>query len=171
MARINNQAVMQKLIDDLKLYPGADIIPTELAEKILPVFNVNEQDVNVEIKEGITMKTASIVRSGSASNTSVTVYAVPATGDFYLTGLIVEAYSNNPGVAIAGNATLTVTVAGSAQSLAYVGLNTPIGGGSEMCSLGLQNPLLIDKSTNITLVSNAVNLSAKCSIIGYYVSP
>lgn len=50
MAKINNQAVMQKLIDELKLYPGKDIIPTELADKILPTYQVNQNDVNVSIK-------------------------------------------------------------------------------------------------------------------------
>jgi len=48
MAKINNQEVMQKLIDELKLYPGIDTIPTELAEKVLPVFLINEQNINVE---------------------------------------------------------------------------------------------------------------------------
>lgn len=50
MAKINNQAIMQKLIDELELYPAKDAIPTELAEKILPVYQVNEQDVNVKLK-------------------------------------------------------------------------------------------------------------------------
>ncbi|MBR9679358.1 MAG: hypothetical protein GON13_03765 [Nanoarchaeota archaeon] len=49
MAKINNQEVLQKLIDELKLYPATDAIPTELAEKILPVFQINSQDVNVSI--------------------------------------------------------------------------------------------------------------------------
>lgn len=48
MAKINNQAVIQKLIDELRLYPGTDVIPTELAEKILPVFLINEQNINFE---------------------------------------------------------------------------------------------------------------------------
>lgn len=47
MAKINNQAVMQKLIDELKLYPGRDMIPSELADKILAVYQVNSQDVQV----------------------------------------------------------------------------------------------------------------------------
>ena len=46
MAKINNQAVIQKLIDELRLYPGTDVIPTELAEKILPVFQINDTAVN-----------------------------------------------------------------------------------------------------------------------------
>lgn len=49
MARINNQEVMQKLIDELKLYPGRDLIPSELADKILATYQVNSQDVNVSV--------------------------------------------------------------------------------------------------------------------------
>ena len=41
---------MQKLIDELNLYPAKDIIPTELAEKILPVFQVNSENIEVQIK-------------------------------------------------------------------------------------------------------------------------
>lgn len=50
MAIIQNQAVIQKLIDELELYPSKDVIPTELAEKILPVFSVNSADVEAKIK-------------------------------------------------------------------------------------------------------------------------
>lgn len=46
MAKINNAQVIQKLIDELKLYPGTDLIPTELADKILPVFQINDQAIN-----------------------------------------------------------------------------------------------------------------------------
>ena len=46
MAKINNAQIIQKLIDELKLYPGTDLIPTELAEKILPVFLINDQTIN-----------------------------------------------------------------------------------------------------------------------------
>lgn len=50
MAIIQNAAVIQKLIDELELSPALEKIPTELAEKILPVFQVNETDVNVTLK-------------------------------------------------------------------------------------------------------------------------
>ena len=53
MTKINNQAVVQKLIDELGLYPGVDSIPTELAEKILPVFQINSQDVNVTVENKV----------------------------------------------------------------------------------------------------------------------
>ena len=53
MAKINNQAIMQKLIDELELYPAKDTIPTELAEKLLPVYQVNTEDVNINLKENM----------------------------------------------------------------------------------------------------------------------
>ena len=50
MATIQNQAIIQKLIDELELYPALEKMPTELAEKILPVFQVNAEEVNVTLK-------------------------------------------------------------------------------------------------------------------------
>ena len=41
---------MQKLIDELELYPAKDIIPSELAEKILPVFQVNSEVIKLQAK-------------------------------------------------------------------------------------------------------------------------
>ena len=54
MAIIQNSEVIQKLVDELGLSPALEKIPTELAEKILPVFQVNEADVNVTIEENLT---------------------------------------------------------------------------------------------------------------------
>lgn len=53
MAKINKQEVIQKLVDELKLYPGKDVIPSELADKILAVYQINTQDVNVTLKGDI----------------------------------------------------------------------------------------------------------------------
>ena len=63
MAKINNAQVIQKLVDELKLYPSKDAIPTELAEKILPVFQVNSQDVNVDVTNNIKTKTENTIGS------------------------------------------------------------------------------------------------------------
>jgi len=48
MAIIQNSAIIQKLVDELELYPALDKIPTELAEKIIPTFQVNTQKINVQ---------------------------------------------------------------------------------------------------------------------------
>ncbi|GAG57384.1 unnamed protein product, partial [marine sediment metagenome] len=81
MAVIQNSAVIQKLIDELELSPALDKIPTELAEKILPVFQVNSEQLT------ISTPTANIVRSlrFPFHVTPATIFAVPATGKFYLT--------------------------------------------------------------------------------------
>lgn len=50
MATIQNQAIIQKLIDELELYPALEKMPTELAEKILPVFQVNSEQLEVQMK-------------------------------------------------------------------------------------------------------------------------
>jgi len=53
MAIIQNSKIIQKLIDELELYPALDKVPTELADKILAVYQVNEADVNVKIEENL----------------------------------------------------------------------------------------------------------------------
>ena len=55
MATIQNQSVIQKLIDDLELYPALEKMPTELADKILPTFQVNPEQ-NVILKNNFSVK-------------------------------------------------------------------------------------------------------------------
>jgi len=50
MAVIQNSAIIQKLIDELELYPALDKIPTELADKVLPVFQVNTETLEIQMK-------------------------------------------------------------------------------------------------------------------------
>jgi len=47
MAVIQNSKIIQKIIDELELYPALDKVPTELAEKVLPVFQVNSETLQV----------------------------------------------------------------------------------------------------------------------------
>jgi len=48
MAKINNSEIIQKLIDELALSPASDLIPTEVADKVLAVFQVNQEAVNMK---------------------------------------------------------------------------------------------------------------------------
>lgn len=50
MAIIQNSAIIQKLVDELELSPALEKIPTELADKILPVFQVNSETLEIQIK-------------------------------------------------------------------------------------------------------------------------
>ncbi len=62
---------MQKLIDELKLYPGKDQIPTEIADKILAVYQINTEDLNISLKRNWVIKTDVV-----AGNTKT--FTVPA---------------------------------------------------------------------------------------------
>lgn len=163
MAKINNQAVVQKLIDELKLYPGADVIPTEVADKILPTFQINDQEVNV------TREAATVVDVGNkAGSGSAAVYAVPSTGKFYLT-----------------NCSFAINIEGASASSNYGGMKvTPKGGtaayilfcrvynaansgNNEALSFNLQNPLLLEPGSNITVDSASAAGDAMGTIVGY----
>lgn len=154
MAKINNSAVMQKLIDELQLYPGKDIIPTELAEKILAVYQVNSQEVSIKTP------TANVVKEGVGWNGgTTTIYTTPATGKFYLT---------NVSLAICGAidvyGDVTVTINGTATAI--LKSSVKVAGGSDSMQFNLQNPILIDKATNITTTAGLA-LRSHGQIVGY----
>ena len=165
MAKINNQAVMQKLIDELKLYPGKDLIPSELADKILAVYQVNDQEVTVKTP------TANVVRTNAtqATNNSQTIYTTPATGKFYLTNASISAFIDGNGANM--SAYLSVTVDGIAQKFLYVRLSSGTTGTANIQSHELsndfQNPILVDPATNITVTTDAVAGLAYGSIVGH----
>lgn len=163
MPKINNTAVIQKLIKELNLYPGADSIPTELAEKIVPVFQVNSDEVFVQTP------TANIVRfAKDNSGSDETIYAVPATGKFYLTNVHLST-SADADLSTNVKVIVKVTIAGVVQQLLTVEhdpLETAIASNVHNTVLNLQNPILVDPSTNITVISHA-DVVASVNIVGY----
>lgn len=157
---------MQKLIDELSLYPGKDVIPTELAEKILPTFQVNSEEVTVS------NPTADIVRAGEFTDsdglTSATLYAVPATGKFYLTGFTLHHVADNTNDIWTK---LNITIDGTAVPIAWLksrGLLTYDIYPHDVVSLNLTHPVLVDQSTNITITRSAADTSnVAATIVGY----
>ena len=163
MAKINNSEVIQKLVDELKLYPGKDLIPTELAEKILPVFQINTEEISLKTP------TANVVQSNVAdAGAAVTIYTTPSTGAFYLTNVSATITPLN---ALAGVQTwsINIDIDGATQNILRgrcEGTNAeakiPFA-----VTLNLQNPVLIDPGTTIQVVSGHANLPVEASIVGY----
>ncbi|MBA7662235.1 hypothetical protein ES703_70261 [subsurface metagenome] len=86
MAKINKQEVIQKLIDELNLYPGKDMIPSELADKILAVYQINAGEVAISVPTTNVVKELRhpfVVAPGD-------IYIVPSTGKFFLTNIWVQ---------------------------------------------------------------------------------
>lgn len=166
MAKINNQAVVQKLIDELKLYPGADQIPTEIADKILAVYQINSDSIEV------TAPTANVVRSTQISSQgTTTIYTTPATGEFYLTNVTLSINALTAANTFNPLGEVHITIEGTVQEIAILNVfrdlaDMPV---NESLTLNLQNPVKVDAGTNITLqTSQTIGEGAfSATIVGY----
>jgi len=156
---------MQKLIDELNLYPAKDVIPTELAEKILAVYQVNAQDVNVQ------MPTATIVKSIEIDGASTsTIYTTPATGKFYLTNVHVSNSTTGAGVGL-GRSYLAIYIDGVQYNLLSVVNSINAQNTSASSSINLQNPILVDAGTIISLQNlGSGNMKSNANIVGYTIN-
>jgi hypothetical protein len=167
MAKINNQAVLQKLMDELKLYPAKDAIPTELAEKILPVYQINSEEVTVTNTPSTIVRTHVDTAISSAGDT---IYTVPATGDFYLTNVAL-AYVIDGAFAADGWIAIEVTIDGVAQKIIALPARVDVVGINSALSLNLQNPVKIDQGTDIKVLCiaamNGTAVENTSTIIGY----
>lgn len=156
---------MQKLIDELELFPAQDAIPNQLAEKIVPTFQVNAQEIL------FSPPVAKIVRTSAlAGGNTQTIYTTPATGNFYLTNVILDSCPNNTlADAALVECYITITIDGSTQSLLRHILNNDNANyyqQGKTNTINLQNPILVDKGTNITVTAPAA-AAAYGTIIGY----
>ena len=143
MVQINNQAVIQKLIDELKLYPATGGIPTELAEKILPVYQINAEDITVAQESTTIVRTLKTNTIGGE-----TLYTTSATEQFFLTGLTLQAWYT--GMASNQNATISAFINGVNTVIAhlnhYGNMTAPA-----VISHDFQNPIKVDKGTIIEI--------------------
>lgn len=158
---------MQKMIDELSLYPAQDAIPNQLAEKVVPVFQVNSESITFSATPANVVRNVDIEFDGGTTNT---IYAVPATGKFYLVGFNISMSNGKVGY---NSAKINVTIDGTARSIGQIQVsprNATAGDVQTWCdslSLSLANPILIDKSTNITLVTEDDDCHASAAIYGY----
>ena len=162
MAKINNAQVIQKLIDELKLYPGTDLIPTELAEKILPVYQINDQNVNVSVE-----KSTFAAAGDRIFNATTTIHTVAATPTkTFLTNASLSSGTNG---ALNGVVLLTVTPRnGSAVNILHNEFVAVIGtlSAEQSNSLNIQNPLDLEPGSVISITSPS-GVNASGSVIGY----
>lgn len=79
MATIYNSDLSRELIDGAKLQLSRDKIPTELAEKVVPVMEVNPK----------LLRRVNLIKNVSGTTTgALTVWTTPTDVDFYLTGVL-----------------------------------------------------------------------------------
>jgi hypothetical protein len=168
MAKINNQEVVQKLIDELKLYPGADAIPTEIADKILAVYQINSDSIEVTTTPSTIVRSADQIDGTFANET---MYTVPSTGSFFLTNLALSS-NNAAAAAIPGYVYIEVTPKNDSSAREILAIAMELNDSvPSNTSLNLQNPLELEPGSTIALKGSANiidgDIPTHASMVGY----
>lgn len=157
MVEVQKSEVIEYLIKGLRLSPGLDSVPKELAKQITPVFNVEP------VKYNNIIRYAQIVATGNT-----TVYTTPTDKDFYLNYLNLT--SEWDAAATPTEISIKCTPYGSAAvviiSFAVNSLNPSTDRDSVTA---LMNPIKLEPGSNVLLTATfgAGNLVANASIGGY----
>lgn len=160
MAQIHNSTLTKELTEGARLQVARDIIPSQIAEKVVPVMEVNPKLLRVDniIKQG-----------GFTNDTAGVIYTTPSGNqDFYLTSVALSVIKDATStstlsrirVIVDGVTTYLIPIAHitlTAQNFSY--------------SLTLKNPIKIDRNTSISVITaaNVANIACYGSITGYLV--
>lgn len=161
MATIYNTDLTKELKDGAKIQQIRDVIPSQLAEKVVPVMEVNPK----------LLRRCNIARSDVAINaTAQTIYTAPTDKDFYLCGascaVIKDATATSTNTAVVcspaegGNTANVISIAGLTLTA------------QENCnSIMFSPPLLIKRGTaiQVTNSTNVGNVTGRGFIYGYTV--
>lgn len=159
MALINNSDLTKELIEGAKINISDEAVPSQIAEKVVPVMEVNPK----------LLRTTNILSSYHATDsTSGTVYTTPANKDFYLTNVVLSLAKDVNATSVMSNVNVYVNEQ-IVNILAIMG--TSVTAQYETTTLNLKLPLLIDRNTaiNITNSTAIASISARATIFGYTV--
>lgn len=163
-AKIYNSNLTQEMVDSAKLQVGNGGIPQELAEKVIPVMEVNPKLLRI---------TNFVTSANGTGNTNTTVFNASAAKDFYLTSVSLSAVKDATCDMATGN---LVVVAVTCQGRTAYLLNLPcltLTAQQAQLALNFSPPIKIDRGSTITMdrggAITAGTCSRSCSITGYYV--
>lgn len=159
MATIYNSNLTRELVDVGKLQTSKDKIPDQIADKVVPVIDINPKHSRI----------SNICRVTTGANTtSATIYTTPADKDFFIVAaavtVIKDATSTSP------YTQLTCTIDGAAVQILRIGTLTLTAEQREL-SISLNVPIKVDRGTNIVVQNgtNVANITASGSVIGYLI--
>ena len=157
MATINNQKLIQNIINEAKIQTSHDRVPTQLAEKIVPVLIANPKRIIQEI---------------AAATSTGTMMTTPTDRDFYLTNVQVSAASFEQDATKDTSVGITLPN-GNTIAIAYIWLRTGAAASesndSASLSLNFNIPIKIKRGTNITFTNTST--TAIGIIYGYSTAP
>lgn len=138
MAHIYNSDLSKELIRGAKIQTSKDSVPSQLAEKVVPVMEVNPRLLRL---------TTNAPQIASSTTGAKTVYTTPTNQDFYLTGFTF-AYIKDATSDAATSLDFRVKVNGATLTLFSFPIIT-LTASSGQISVTLANPLKLDRNTVI----------------------
>lgn len=156
MANINNSDLTKALIDGAKINIVTDSVPSQIAEKVVPVMEVNPD----------MLRRCNVLKYVAVAGT---IYTAPTNKDFYLSAMTLQGI-NDAGEPTASNY-ITITPSGNVATIILRGTLPAVAalasGINVSESLSLSIPIKIERGSNITL--NIGSTTGSASIIGYTV--
>lgn len=138
MAKIYNSQLTKELTEGGKIQTAFDKVPSELAEKVVPVMEVNPK----------LLKPVDIVRDVVRTSTGTdTLYTTPTDQDFYLTNIV---FSVTGDAANDGTYNRIQAYVGGVQRNMVSIRKTTLTAIQEVVTITFPKPVKIDKGTSIT---------------------
>lgn len=155
MASIHNHKIIQNLIDKAKLQLAVDKIPTELAEKILPVLEITPQKKIISAYGTLTDATSTnVMTTSSTKKTFLIGYQISLSKDVVNDATLIRILATAKG--LASNAIFAMRIE---PTLAQSGIGE---------SVILPFPMEIEKNTNISVAATDDTASIDVSCILFY---
>jgi len=144
MAIVNKNEFLKRIVEGLSLDPAIDKTPKDLADKILPVFLVNDAIYYTEHDQ--------ILRDATASNTtSATIYSTDPNKDFYLTFLTLSVVKD--ATSTSTESTITGVINGATRELAHIdGITLTVQ--NQTVTLSFPTPIRLDRGTNVSVTNS-----------------
>jgi hypothetical protein len=160
MATIYNSDLTKELKDGIKIQQNRDVIPSQLADKVVPVMEVNPK---------LFRRSNICVQNVASNSASATIYTTPTDKDFYLVAVGISVSKDITATSTYSAIELTVDGGGTANVFNIAGLTlTPQSGA---WSWALPVPIRIARGTTIKIVNstNVGNVRSYGQIVGYTV--
>jgi hypothetical protein len=160
MANINNTQLSKELIDGAKIQVSHDKIPTQLADKVVPVMEVNPKS----------FRRINVVKQTQNTGTTATIYTTPTDKDFYLVGYNLSLIKDVTATSVLTR--LRAVIDGATVDIAQI-MGITLTPQERTISNSFSVPIKLDRNTTLTVANstNVANTNTGCSIIGYTVEP
>jgi len=158
MAKIHNTETIKEVIDGGKIQTSSDVVPTQLADKIVPVMEVNPK----------LLKTVNIVRYANATNpaSATTIYTTPTNQDFYLTGATINSIKTATSDLSTGVFTsLQVVINGATQRL-FSANGITLTAQEHNVNMVFSPPIKIDRNSVINMAAQSAPAAGTYSRTG-----